>query len=89
MSRRRRAQRKPDDDPPRSGPTPPSSSVRPPRFVHYLLLTLAFWGFLALQAVVLMRSLGSSQTVILFSVILGAGFLVACVFDYVWLRSRR
>ncbi len=60
-----------------------------PKLLHYLYLTLAFWGFLTFQAVVLRRSLGSGQMVYLFSGILGLGFLGACLFDYTWLRTRR
>ncbi len=60
-----------------------------PKFLHYFCLTLAFWGFLTFQAVVLRRSLGSGQMVYLFSGILGLGFLAACLFDYTWLRTRR
>lgn len=88
MTRRRWAERRPAEavhEPPAS----PDAAGRPPRFRHYLLLTLAFWLFLVLQAVVLIRSLGSGQTVVLFSVFLGASFLAACLFDYVWLRPRR
>jgi uncharacterized membrane protein len=60
-----------------------------PRLLHYFYLNLAVWGFLALQSAILTRTLGSSQTVILLSVVLGLGFLAVCVFDYVWLRARR
>lgn len=88
MNRRRRAKRGPAE-PGEETAARPARPSRPPRFLHYLLLTFVFWIFLALQAVILIRSLGSGQTVILFSVFLGAGFLAACVFDYTWLRSRR
>jgi len=86
--RRRRSQRQPAG-PAEDPPAPSGEEPRPPRFLHYLLLTLAFWGFLTLQAIVLIRSLGSGQTVILFSAFLGASFLAACVFDFAWLRARR
>jgi hypothetical protein len=74
------------DSPPQNHEPSPR---RAPRLRHYLYLTLAFWGFLILQALVLSRSLGSGQMVYPFSTILGLGFLVVCVFDYTWLRTRR
>lgn len=61
---------------------------RGPRLLHYLYLNLALWLFLAMQGAMLSRSLGSSQSVWLFTGLLGLGFLTVSVFDYVWLRLR-
>lgn len=71
--------------PPRGGT---GSGRSAPKFLHYLYLNLAVWLFLGVQAVVLARSLGSSQTVLLFTAILGLGFLAVSVFDYLWLQRR-
>lgn len=65
------------------------SRSRPPRALHYLYLNLAFWLFLVFQALVLVRSMGSRDTVVLYSMILGAGFLIVSIFDYCWLSLRR
>jgi hypothetical protein len=64
-------------------------AARAPRLLHYVWLNLGVWAFLALQAAILTRTLGSSRTVILLSAVVGLGFLAVSIFDYAWLRFGR
>ncbi len=70
-----------------SEPTDPVR--RPPRLLHYLLLNLGVWIFLAAQTWLLSRMLGSARGLILFALLLAIGFLVVSIFDYVWLNLQR
>jgi hypothetical protein len=75
-----------DTNAPRGGDA--STRRGAPKLLHYVYLNLAVGFFLIVQAAILARSLGSSQTVILFTAILALGFLAVSLFDYLWLRSR-
>ena len=62
---------------------------RAPTLASYAALNLALWLYLVFQTWLLSTLLGSSRVMILFALLLAAGFLLASVFDYAWLLSRR
>ncbi len=54
----------------------------------YVLLNVLFWGFCALEAVLIRLWLGDIQGVIFFFVLLSIGFTVVSVYDAIYDRMR-
>jgi len=58
----------------------------PARLGGYLALNAGTWALLAFQTYIVTLSLGSSRSLIMFSTLLGAGFLFVSALDYLWSR---
>ena len=80
-----------DREPPAAEPArtiAPRRARRPPGLRQYALLNLGAWAFLAFQAWILTLAFGDSRAILLFSLLLAAGILLASVFDFIWTRRE-
>lgn len=66
-----------------------SSEKLPPTLGAYLKLNAGVYAFIAATTWLMAMILGSARGLVLFGMLLAAGFSAVSAFDYLWLRMRK